>query len=236
MLCLPNLIRRLHMPHLTLYLRSGMLGTTVSRSARAILQMARHPRQGRRWVRDRVLGGSPLELALPWVSWPCIDYLETLDLKGRRVFEYGGGGSTLYFLKRGCLVRTVENSAIWAARISDAASSFSTRLDLSVVEMPENPAASEREQAPAYIQAPVGAAPWDLILVDGVDGDPSIRMECLSIAKSSVTRGGIVVLDDSWRPAYDSAAALMAGFSRLPLEGLGPARLGVTRTDVYIAP
>lgn len=228
--------RRLHRPYWTLYRQSGMQGTTFTRSARAALQMAKHPRQARDWVRDRVLRRSPLELALPWVSWPCIDYLETLDLTDRRVFEYGGGGSTLYFLGRGCRVRTVESSAIWAARISTAATGFSAALDLKVVEMPEHPAANERALAPEYIHAAASGAPWDLILVDGVDGDPSIRMECLALAKRSVTRKGAVILDDSWRPSYASATEVMTGFSHLVFEGLGPARLGVTRTDVYLAP
>ncbi len=200
---------------------------------RASLQLARHPVEVPSWVLDRFLRRTPLGRALPWISWPCIYFLNKLDLENRRVFEYGGGGSTLYFLNRGCHVSTVENSAAWAGRIASAAIEFDSSLDLRIIEMPEHPGVADAELARRYIATVEKGAPWDLILVDGVDGSPSVRMECLKAARRSVSPGGRVILDDSWRLAYERAPEIMAGFSQSIFEGLGPARLGVTRTDVY---
>lgn len=221
--------------HLALYLLIPMHGNFLSRSARALLQLAKNPRRAPSWALDRLLQRSPLELALPWISWPCIEFLEQLDLKNSRVFEFGGGGSTLYFLNRGCHVRTIENSNDWARKISAAAVGYESRLDLRVIEMPEHPGVSEAELAKNYIQEVSKDGPWDLILVDGVDGNPSVRMQCLALARQCIRARGIVLLDDSWRSEYARAPEVMAGLSHEVFEGLGPARLGVTRTDVYSA-
>lgn len=195
--------------------------------------MVVHPRHASKWLEDRLAPRSPLERALPWIAWPCIDFLESLDLTGLRVFEYGGGGSTLYFLRRGCHVTTVENSSIWAARISAAAVSHASHFELRIVEMPERPGVKEQALAETYVQQVSFGAPWDLVLVDGVDGVPSTRLACLALARHSMNPEGLVILDDSWRLEYAAASNLMAGWSHLAFEGLGPARLGVTRTDVY---
>ena len=210
-----------------------MHGTFLSRSTRASLQLVMHPGQVPSWLLDRLLRRTPLDRALPWISWPCIHFLNKMDLENRRVFEYGGGGSTLYFLNRGCHVSTVENSATWAKRIASAAIDFDSRLDLRVVEMPEHPGVAEAELTRRYIATAEEGAPWDLILVDGVDGSPSVRMECLKAARRWVSPRGVVILDDSWRPVYERAPEIMAGFSQAIFQGLGPARLGVTRTDIY---
>lgn len=226
---------RLPLVHMALYLLETVQGTFAGRSARALFELARHPGRAPSWLLDRLLARTPLERALPWVSWPCIDFLNGRDLESRRVFEYGGGGSTLYFLNRGCHVSTVENSSSWADRIIKKVAGFSSQLDLRVIEMPEHPGDAEAELAKRYVETVAEGAPWDLVLVDGVDGTPSVRMDCLAAAKRCISARGIVILDDSWRPEYSRAPEIMAGFSHLIFQGLGPARLGVTRTDVFSA-
>jgi predicted O-methyltransferase YrrM len=175
-------------------------------------------------------------MGLPWISWPCIDWLDQLDLGGKRIFEYGGGGSTLYFLRRGASVRTVENSVAWAgriqARVTEEGLHESRRFDLELVEIPEHPGPAHRELSSTYVRA-LGGGPWDLVLVDGADGSLNLRMECLQQARETVNSHGFVVLDDAWRKGYETAPSIMSGFRRQIFQGVGPSRPGVTRTDVY---
>jgi hypothetical protein len=213
-----------------------MEGNLVTRSAHGFLHMVRRPRHGVRWVRDRVSKATPLELGLPWFSWPAIEYLEKTHCRpGARAFEYGGGGSTLYLLDRGCRVRTAENSPDWAEQVLTRAraAGYETRLDLRVVDMPEHPTVAERKLTECYVAQIDAPEPWDLVIVDGVDGTPSTRLECLERARTSLAPGGAIVLDDAWRKTYDRAPELLPGFTRHVFVGLGPARWGVTRTDVY---
>lgn len=57
---------------------------------------------------------------LPWVTDGAIDFLDTFISERRKmgfttkVFEFGSGNSTLYFLSKGCFVTSVEHDANWA--------------------------------------------------------------------------------------------------------------------------
>lgn len=215
-----------------------MEGTTLSRTVRGLAYLALHPRDAARWTRDRLRPRTPLELALPWVAWPCIDWLERQVLTNLRVFEYGGGGSTLYFLRRGCHVTTVENSPAWAKNIQEQAerslgSSALERLELRVHDMPEHPGPADQATATGYVDRIGAGTRYDLVLVDGADGALELRMVCLGRARHHLTDKGVIVLDDSWRRAYEVAPRILEGFKRRIFEGVGPARVGVTRTDVY---
>ena len=57
--------------------------------------------------------GSPY----PWYTYPAIEYLNNLDFKNTSVFEYGCGNSSLYYLKRGAKVFSVEDNKIWYKKI-----------------------------------------------------------------------------------------------------------------------
>lgn len=217
------------------YRRLTMYGNFLSRSVRGVTRMLQRPDHGARWVRDRISKATPLDLGLPWFSWPAIEYLDRLPLAGARVFEYGGGGSTLYFLKRGCHVRTAENSPTWAELVSRRAraAGYEHRLDLRVVDMPEHPTASDHSLIEHYVMQIEADERWDLVVVDGVDGTPSTRMRCLARARAELKQEGTIVLDDAWRNEYSQAPEILRGFSPVRCVGLGPARWGVTRTDVY---
>lgn len=45
---------------------------------------------------------------VPWLTYPCIAYLETLDLTDKKILEFGGGASTVYFAERSKQVWTIE--------------------------------------------------------------------------------------------------------------------------------
>lgn len=50
---------------------------------------------------------------LPWLVFAAIDFLEDLDLKGKKVFEYGSGGSTLFWLRKGANCVSLEHDRSW---------------------------------------------------------------------------------------------------------------------------
>jgi len=99
--------------------------------------------------------------------------------------------------------------------------------------MPEHPGPAERALADSYVDRIGAGTRYDLVLVDGADGALNLRMECLARAGEHLADRGAIVLDDAWRTAYHSAPAILNGFSHHVFEGVGPARVGVTRTDVY---
>lgn len=54
------------------------------------------------WLRSIWTGKiqGPDKQPVPWLSYPAVHFLNSLDLTGARVFEYGSGASTLYWKER----------------------------------------------------------------------------------------------------------------------------------------
>lgn len=67
--------------------------------------------------RSRVLVGAEMQQSVanaePWFTSSSIAWLENQDFSKKRILEYGGGGSTLWWLRRSREVFTVEASYIW---------------------------------------------------------------------------------------------------------------------------
>ncbi len=211
-----------------------MTGNVLTRSVRSASYMALCPRDAANWVRDRVSGKTPLDQGLPWLAWPCIRFLAERLGSGSRVFEWGGGGSTLFFLDRGCHVTTVESSRDWSDKIRQQIlprTGACSRFDLRTIEAGRD----SPESIEAYVEAVLRGRPWDLILIDGLEEDYLSRLRCVELAPTALRHGGTIVLDDAWRPGYDGVPGMLSSFTRKSFRGLGPARLGVTQTDVYLS-
>ena len=66
----------------------------------------------------RSLGGeaNPVADERPWITFPAIEFLERTLTRDMRVFEYGAGGSTLFFATRVKEVVSIEHEGAWAPR------------------------------------------------------------------------------------------------------------------------
>ena len=82
-----------------------------------------------------------------------------------------------------------------------------------------------------YVTAIRDGTPWDLIVVDGQDWTFHERPVCFAAAEACVSRGGVIVVDDSWR--YPQLRTSARADRVRVFESAGPGRLGVTSTDVY---
>ncbi|MDB4874978.1 MAG: FkbM family methyltransferase [Gemmatimonadetes bacterium] len=171
---------------------------------------------------------SPLNEAMPWLSWSCIDWLEPRIRSGMRVLEYGGGGSTIYFLMRGCQVTTVEGNAQWVEDLRAHTKLFGESTELRFVDSQANDPRLAQEYA---AQARIGR-PWDVILVDG-----AFRGECVAVARECVVPGGMIIVDNTDLPEYAGVRAeqVLHEFDRNVFRGLGYARVMPTTTEVFIA-
>ena len=82
---------------------------------------------------------SPLDLELPWIALEAIKYLDGYLLPDHKVYEYGGGGSTLYFVKKVKYVETLENNLLWKDLIEKKAKSQNkTNLKISHINYDPN--------------------------------------------------------------------------------------------------
>jgi predicted O-methyltransferase YrrM len=128
---------------------------------------------------------------LPWYTRPAIEYLSRLDVSGRRVLEFGGGHSTVWWATRGAQVVCVETSREWTDRCGSLLEKYGV---------------SERvEFVVATTGLEDGIAPldrsFDVIVVDDGTGDgPKGRIRNFGIALGRVAPEGMVLVDnaDAW--------------------------------------
>lgn len=172
---------------------------------------------------------SPIDLELPWFSYGAIDFIARFLQPTMRVFEFGSGGSTLYFARRCAQVESVEDDPAWAARVRERVAQLGL-TNVRITECPFDFARAEGFEDSKYL-AQVRKSTHDVIIVDGADNDYTIRPRCFHAAETQINPGGIIVVDDSWR--YQVLRAQHRAHRLEVFESVGPARFGVTSTDVY---
>lgn len=153
-----------------------------------------------------------MELGIPWIQKDAFHYLDNFIQPGFRVFEYGAGASTHYFLKKKVDLVSVEHDSFWY----DSVRSFlelkgldHDDLNLIVPQAVSNeirmPVLSSRDSRfldcdfskyASYIDRyPDGS--FDVVLIDG-----RVRVECLKYAITKLKKSGILIFDNSERIDY----------------------------------
>ena len=74
------------------------------------------------WRNSLAGNRSPLADELPWMTYEAIDWLRGYLAPEMRIFEWGSGGSTLFFGYRVRSVVTIEHDPSWYAEVSNAIS------------------------------------------------------------------------------------------------------------------
>jgi len=209
-----------------------MDGTKATRWLRLARSFATHPDYIPRYLRDRAPErSSPLEIELPWISYGAIDFLDGYLKPDMTVYEYGSGGSTLFFASRVARVTSIEHDPRWYSRVQTKLQANSvTNVNLQLLEWDLSQMA-DFENSP-YVQS-LRDTEADVILIDGLEdlSKYNRRPICFALAETQIKQGGIIILDDSWRYRYlrqKNSAVRVKVF-----ESAGPARTGATSTDVY---
>lgn len=140
----------------------------------------------------------------PWFTLSVVQWLGPRVRPTDRVFEYGAGGSTLWFGARVERVVSVEDDPSWARYVRARASECVT--------------VQEEPYGESYIHAPLAFDDaFDIVVVDGTDP----RNPCAEVAVEVVAEDGIVIWDNSDRPDYGNALQHLHdhGFGRVDFFG-----------------
>jgi hypothetical protein len=172
----------------------------------------------------RVLRRSPLTSRLPWLPFRVIERLEKHLTNESRVFEFGGGGSTLWFADRVGEVVTVEHDDDWFRALNEAVSG---RDNCQVLYRAADDDFTE------YVGAIADFADgyFDVVLVDGRN-----RIRCLRSAMGKVRPGGLLILDDSDRARYSEAFMIATAWPHVTYRGLTPSKAIAGVTTVWRRP
>ena len=204
--------------------------TNFQRSRKLARDLITRPGNLPRYVAQNLIRPRPsLDLELPWFSYGAIDFLDGFLNESMTVFEFGSGGSTLFFARRCRQIRSVEDDPIWAARVRTRVAELGLS-NAEIIECPFDFSDATGFEDSTYLTQ-VRAATCDVIIVDGADNDYTVRPHCFHAAEDQVNPGGIIVVDDSWR--YPSLRTNHRARRFEIFESVGPARFGVTSTDIY---
>lgn len=150
------------------------------------------------WKRAYSKQLSALDLGIPWLNFPAIDFLDKYLKKRHKVLEYGAGGSTIYFLKKCKQLVTIEHNKEWINKLK--------------IELKRNKIAKQwkycftpprrllvkkkKQKYNAYLNAvkQFRNGTFDCILIDG-----EVRDGCFLSANKKLKIDGLLILDDAER-------------------------------------
>lgn len=173
---------------------------------------------------------------IPWLPYLATDYIR--QLKPQSVFEWGSGGSTLFFIELGVLdIVSTEHNQEWFEKVSEQIKGKqlgkNQRVENQIVYIEDGTIGSNPANPIHYKSASTELGEvnfrnyaktidhyngFDLILIDGM-----ARASCLYHAAKHVAEGGCIVLDNAERGYYmQNVEFLFEGWERVVFEGYGP--------------
>lgn len=170
-----------------------------------------------RWRRTMEEGASSVRDEQPWVTFQTIDYLKTYLNKQSNVFEYGGGGSTLFFIKHSKHVVTVEHNKEWFGILSDMMSKkkytnwTGNFMEAQVGDYVPNPDMANPDHYSSedfnskghhYHQYATAIDKYDNGYFDVILIDGRSRPSCMKHSIPKLKQGGLLILDNSDRTYY----------------------------------
>lgn len=160
----------------------------------------------------------------PWLAPEAIlamdSFLASLDKP--RVFEWGAGGSSLWFAERAEWAISIEHDREWCEKTQRELTERAL-TNIKLIERPESFCyAKEIVEYAEYVSDPL----FDLVLVDGVQ-----RNACVLAAVGGLKVGGWLVLDNTEREQeYADALSLLKDWERKDYQGDG------FQTSIFIKP
>ncbi|MFC5190294.1 hypothetical protein ACFPIK_00840 [Algoriphagus aquatilis] len=184
------------------------------------------------------------ELSSPWMTVPAVKFLEKKVKKEFRVFEYGSGASTFYFLNKNCELHTVEHNREWFNKMSNKLEDrvpFYNNLRLLEPVRRTNSNGIFSSKDPAYLECDYylycnGICKFkdgffDLVVIDG-----RARVECLKLALTKIRPGGYLLFDNADREEYGDELIKLKDFLVLSDFTVTNFDLSFSQTNIYRLP
>lgn len=186
----------------------------------------------------------------PWITYSARKELDKIVRPSHICFEWGSGGSTLYFSQRAKSLVSVEHDPVWYKKVaSELKSRQVANCDYHFVP-PENfylGALFNRIEG-GYKSTDKGLAKkifyqycrqisyfgnnyFDLVFVDG-----RARVSCLILCVNKIKPGGWLIFDNSEREEYEAGISQLKGWKRLDFFGHGPYSKAKWQTTFFQKP
>jgi hypothetical protein len=143
--------------------------------------------------------------AIPWLTYPALDFLSLQDLSALEVLEFGSGNSTIWWSNKASKVTTIEHDISYYKKIRD-------------LKLKNAKILLRSRFLGIYESAPLDlGSRYDVVVIDAVN-----RMACLETAFRVVKSDGVIIFDNSTRPEYLAARDRCKEVRFKAIDFLGP--------------
>jgi predicted O-methyltransferase YrrM len=162
--------------------------------------------------------------ALPWMTYPAIEFLKKNLNSEHKIFEFGCGASTLFFAPRVKKVISLETNPIWFRIINEKLRQQNIQ-NVKIFLMNDGLENSAYENFPADLNEK-----FDLIVIDSLK-----RHKCSLASIKALADGGRIILDDSERKNYQKIFDFFAeqNFVQKDFPGIAPGQLRMKNTSFF---
>lgn len=181
---------------------------------------------------------------VPWITFESEEYIKSIINKNSIVFEWGSGGSTIYFSKKVKQIISIEHNKKWFDLVQKKLDEINLKnCDYTLIEpkIIDNTFEIDdifKSKDPDYLNVyfdeycnAIKKYPdnyFDVILVDG-----RARNGCLSNSFNKLKKGGIIILDNSEREEYNFGKSFLDNFKEEKFYGPGPFNLSFWETTIF---
>lgn len=161
--------------------------------------------------------------AVPWMTYPAIEFLKKYLRKNHEIFEFGCGASTLFFSSRVKKVVGLETNKKWLEIIKNKLPNHCSNVEINLME--------DGLENDSYQNFPQNLEQkFDLITIDSLK-----RFECAKNSTSALKADGAIILDDSERKNYQKIFDFFAAqnFKQQDFFGIAPGQLRIKNTTIF---
>jgi hypothetical protein len=169
------------------------------------------------WQRSLLPSRNSVADKQPWLTFSAINKIKSILNDQMRVFEYGSGGSTLFWSQRVKEVISIEHDRSWYLRLRSeldaqqitnvkyilAEAESDANFDLKRIDDPNDFVSGDRSFAGkhfgGYVKQ-IDSYPneyFDIVVVDG-----RARPSCIAHSMKKVKKNGFLIIDNSERDYY----------------------------------
>lgn len=208
----------------------------------------------RRWRYYLCSQNTALNTCNPWITFSATEVIRHYLHENAQVFEYGSGGSTLFFLSAGAQVTSVEHDQSWFVAVSSVVEKTGlvgawTGFLKEPTKLTTWPSNTSTANPNHYISSCVSQrglsfkryvetidkypdGNFHIVLIDGRS-----RASCLKHAPAKIQQGGLLILDNSDRHHYltRETTGFLSGFALIE-NAYGPTPMVpfFTQTSVWV--
>ena len=157
---------------------------------------------------------------IPLYTYAAIEYLQSLDFKNKRIFEFGSGNSTLFWLEKGAIVTSVENNKIWFDDIAKEIGKNSRHQFIFANGVKYYDSILEDDSK------------YDLIIIDGAEN----RLESTKRAIQKIKEDGMIIIDNSdWFENSTKFIRDKLDFIQIDFYGFRPSKHNTSVTSIFFS-